>query len=363
MGAKYLIMKKLFSMFMAAGLVLTSSAQQTDKQVATLQHGDQTSVFYGVDAFKQAYNAAADTLDVITLSSGEFNVPSRISKSIAVYGVGFEDDAITGVEKTYLNSSLYLQHADTQDGDGNTIKAGRKVNGVHIEGVYINGGMYIDNNNDEPIHNLSVVKCQLLNMGFRVDCYDCVVRQSAMSDILCDAHKIEAHNLLVSNSYIGIPVSGGGWSSFASTSTILVDHCVLFGYVMMGSYRYTNNICCNGWYLQSQTGSVCSNNIFISTFGTSTTATVDGSWYDMRDLAVWAADGEDGKYAADKDFALKYSERYIGTDGTEIGLHGGVYAWNKIPSIPRITECSIDTKEVNKGTLKVSIKAEAQNKE
>lgn len=361
MGTKYLIMKKLFSMFVAAGMVLTSSAQQTDKQVATLQHGDQTSVFYGVDAFKQAYDTAADTLDVITLSSGEFNVPYPISKSIAVYGAGFEDDAITGVERTYLNSSLHFEHADIQDGDGNTIKAGRRVNGVHIEGVYVNGSMYVDNNNDEPIHNLSVIKCRLSSISFKADCYDCVVRQSVVSasgavGVSAGQDGVQAHNLLIANSY----VYASGGNLFVPNSTILVDHCVLSGHGIQGPFRYTNNIC-EDWTRQA--GSVYSNNIFISTSGTSTTATIDGSWYNMRDLAVWAAEGEDGKYAADKDFALKYPERYIGTDGTEIGLHGGVYAWNKIPSIPRITECSIDTKEVNKGTLKVSIKAEAQNKE
>jgi len=35
--------------------------------MTTLQHGDQTYVFYGPDALVGAYNAAADSADVITL--------------------------------------------------------------------------------------------------------------------------------------------------------------------------------------------------------------------------------------------------------------------------------------------------------
>ena len=78
---------------------------------------------------------------------------------------------------------------------------------------------------------------------------------------------------------------------------------------------------------------------------------------------VGHAEGEDGTYAEDKDFALKYPNRYMGNDGTQVGLHGGAYAWNKIPVLPRITECTIDTNDVANGKLKVSIKAEAQTKE
>ena len=66
---------------------------------------------------------------------------------------------------------------------------------------------------------------------------------------------------------------------------------------------------------------------------------------------------------AEKDFALKYPKKHTGNDGTEIGLHGGTYAWNKIPLIPRITSYELDTSNAANGTIKVSIKAEAQTKE
>ena len=123
---KVSVMKKLFFMIVAAGLTLTAAAQKTEKQVATLQHGNQTMVFYGIDAFVQAYNAAADTLDVITLSGGEFN-STTISKSIAIYGAGCEDDSITGTQRTVLNG-ITLVPADGLNGDGLVTKAEKKVN-------------------------------------------------------------------------------------------------------------------------------------------------------------------------------------------------------------------------------------------
>ncbi len=45
---------------------------QNDVPIATLQHGDEVSVFVGVDALVHAHEAASDN-DVITLSPGIFN--------------------------------------------------------------------------------------------------------------------------------------------------------------------------------------------------------------------------------------------------------------------------------------------------
>lgn len=123
---------------------------------------------------------------------------------------------------------------------------------------------------------------------------------------------------------------------------------------------YTNSIL----YGPLSSGSTSKNNIFVgqsSSIGTG----VQGSnnWTNIANAGVYAADGEDGTYAEDKTFELKYPKKYVGTDGTEIGLHGGNYPWNKIPCTPRIMESDIDTKTSADGKLKVSIKVEAQTKD
>ena len=62
---------------------------------ATLQSGDQLSVYYGVNAFVSAYEAANDG-DVITLSAGTFNAPTVVEKSLRITGVGaFEETGNT----------------------------------------------------------------------------------------------------------------------------------------------------------------------------------------------------------------------------------------------------------------------------
>ncbi len=351
-------MKKIVFSFLVALTTLTANAQKTDKQMATLQHGNQTMVFYGINAFVQAYEAAADTLDVITLSSGEFNSPGIVSKSITVYGAGFEDDEVTGTNRTFINGRISLYPADAVDDDGNVLEAAKHVNGVHLEGLNIEYGVTCVNYNNVPINNLSIVKCYLSSLDFSISCHDCSIRQSVINSSIYNYNNPESNiatNLLISNCWIGYGVYG-----FDYSSTIRINHCICWtsGWnPSYGPYEYINNI----MFALPKNGAIVRNNVFIGCEYTSDIS--ESNWNNLATAGVFAAEGEDGEYAAGKDFALKYPKKHTGNDGTEIGLHGGTYAWNKIPLIPRITSYELDTSNAANGTIKVSIKAEAQTKE
>ena len=347
----------------AVGMVLTASAQKTEMQMATLQNGNQTTVYYGQNALVDAYNAAQDTLGVIILSSGEFNVPT-ISKSVAIYGAGMEYDDSTGIRETYLRGSMSLIPADTKNEDGQTVKAGRKVNGIHLEGLHIGGDILINNNNNEPIRDLEVVKCECDGIKYYVSSYNNTIRQSVMryGGIYSSNYSINSHsihnNMLITNSWLKYV-----YFSNENTSTAKVDHCIIWSYNNYYSSEpisYTNSIIIAGNNVIPSTAHV-SHCIFMNQ--TSYSGILgENNWEGLVDQGVWV-ESTDASYTESKTFALKYPDRYIGTDGTEVGLHGGAYPWNKISSIPRITECTIDTENAANGTIKVSIKAEAQTKE
>ena len=78
-------MKKLFLTLVALWGAMTANAQQTEATTATLQTGDVSKVYYGIDAFKTAMTEAQDG-SIITLSTGTFNVPANIDKSVKIYG-------------------------------------------------------------------------------------------------------------------------------------------------------------------------------------------------------------------------------------------------------------------------------------
>lgn len=100
---------KKFSLFVVALVgTLLAHAQQTEAVTATLQNGAKSTVYYGIDAFKTAFANAQDG-GIITLSSGTFNVPDNIDKSVRIYGAGMEDDAATNIAKTYLVKAINIK--------------------------------------------------------------------------------------------------------------------------------------------------------------------------------------------------------------------------------------------------------------
>ena len=79
------------------------------QQLATLNHNDSISVFYGASALQQAHAAAVNG-DIITLSPGSFNSVD-ITKAITIRGAGMFPDTVTGIGNTTLLNHFTLNIA------------------------------------------------------------------------------------------------------------------------------------------------------------------------------------------------------------------------------------------------------------
>lgn len=341
-------MKKFFLTLATFGLSLSVNAQ-TEMLMATLQHGDKTTVYYGENAFMEAYEAAADTLDVITLSGGNFYVPGplydipyRIEKSLTINGAGFEPASSQGGQLTWIPSlAIY-------------------ANGVHLQGICFDFKLGIYAN------NTTVEKCYAWFIYFGKNSENTIIKQCranrGIQSRFLDNSDNYAKNLLITNCYLG--GQGGTISlypvgNFKDGSSITVDHCLIKSVddtAPQAFANYINNIS----YHPIPDWVPANKNIFV--INDDNIRSNEFAWWETNEN-LWAADGEDGTYADEKTWELKKPGDYIGTDGTQVGLLGGVYGWNKIPSIPRITELNVDTKNANNGTIKLTLKAEASNKE
>ena len=103
--------KRFIFLVIALCCAVLAKAQNNESLTAILQHVEGTEtvkVYVGKEAFKNAYTDAVNG-DVITLSSGSFNVPSAFQKELSVYGAGYEEDDASGTAVTTLNSHIYIK--------------------------------------------------------------------------------------------------------------------------------------------------------------------------------------------------------------------------------------------------------------
>ena len=323
-------MKKILLSIIALCCIVVAGAQNSSQQqTAILQTGDgDPTIFYGVDALKNAYNAAAQEGSVITLTSGTFNSPNNIKKSVSIYGVGFEDNITENVRKTNINGWLGFY----ADADGNVTRNSK------LEGVYVNGN--IDVNHSE---NLTIAKCQfssLIMEGTGVD--GLRVRQSYLTGGI-DARNYYIGNMVIKNCYIS-----GQIVNLTSNSQALFDHCILRHYsgsdtnYAHAAAFYTNCIINNhDRYNEDppiETGYTTENCIFFTNEGN--VKKRDGERVNNKyavDFSTLFGDGVNNiDYSTARSFILADPDTYKGTDGTPVGVTGGDYPWYKVPSIPYV---------------------------
>lgn len=200
-------MKKFFLLMMACGVALWGRAQRTDVLMATLQHGDEVSVYYGKTALEEAYTAAADSGDVVTLSAGVFSFSNHeFQKSLSVVGNGFVSDMENGIYPTIIEDGLYFKPRDVVDDDGEMVKEGVKVDGIRLEGLKLS---YVLFQSSGVIRDFQIVKCQLSGserpLLFESSTENFVLRQSVCDGVQFGAGNWCNHqNFYICGSYVAV---------------------------------------------------------------------------------------------------------------------------------------------------------------
>lgn len=353
------MMKKLLLLFVALVAGAMSAYAQNELQCATLQHGEDMTVYIGTDGFARAYEAAVDG-DVITLSAGEFVMPVNgyIYKAISIYGSGFEanEETSTGVtklSKTYI--SLY-----------NTFNS-QELTGLHLEGLYINGDININGSNNaiEKLKDFTLKKCYVNGTIYNtIDTIENAVIDQCVLGGLHDGYSAGENegrvvkSMLFTHSFIKGVI--GGYNS--ELSFICVDHCIskseyainnqgkkiiwtnclLLGephssnYASAGSLSVVKN--CIIWKNQFDGSVTLENNYIVPV---------------LSDIFIDVASNE---YSPTRTFELVQPDTWVGTDGTQVGLHGG-NGWSKVPGIPVVKDLQLN---IDGSILNVTYEAEAR---
>ena len=331
-------MKKILLSIVALCCTVVAGAQNNSSEIqsAILQNGETTSIFYGANALKDAYTAAENG-SIITLTSGTFTNPGNIMKSVSIYGAGFEDNATEGVKRTTISGDLiYL--ADT---DGSNLLSPR------LEGVFT-GTIKI-----KQVTNMTISKCQfnwLDVTGTGVE--NLLVRQCLFDAV--NGYNYVINGMAVKNCFL--KNYNRNLTAVSQVIQVEFDHCLLAydSYNTVHSTAlYTNSILRNS-YLNNciDDGSKAEKCIFYKSSLPVDVTSVD-NWFDVYMDDRLFTDATNVSYNPEWTYTLKDS-KYMGTDGTEVGINGGKYPWNKQPELPYVKNLSATVDNTN---LNVSYEA------
>lgn len=334
-------MKKTFFACLCFGFFAVASAQ--NQFVATLQHGDEVSNYYGSDALKKAYNAS-ESGDIITLSSGAFN-SCNIEKGITVRGAG-------------LNSELKTE----VNGDFNVYSTDESWT-TTFEGLKLNNRVYVYSQNAEGAGKVVFEKNYINNL--RTD-YRSGATESGAPTVIANSNYVK--NIYTSNyskitAYNCIFESGSDTNKSDYTSPTFYN-CLFIGriwsvdYAVLNNCIFYNTINNSDGYLRSSNVATNCLGIHPNSMSTFTDLPAGASINNSMETDITEIfktfTGEFTSFAELYELTEK-GKSYKGIDGTEVGVQGGFSPYSLHVQYPVISKFQADSKAGTDGKLNVTI--------
>ena len=336
-------MKKLF-LSLAATMLATAVTYAQNSLLATLSHEGEISTYYGAVALRDAYNAASHG-DIITLSSGTF-LATNIEKAVTVRGAGMMPDTVNNILPTILSGDFTINIPDsiesrlTMEGiyHNNTITVSNLSNATFLKNRLAK--VTPSNNTTSRMRNLTFIHCFVAgNFGLS--------NESSASCINC---------------YIGNPYSySGSTSNFEFINCVCVKkdyylsdvrtssfiNSIIYGYYGGSDMKLAAS--CSAFYCVGKGW----NGLFGNIPNTTNTEITVGLSTLFKTY--------DGTYNDNETFELtdEAKTKYLGSDGTQVGIYGGNLPFSVTPTNPQITKCNVAAKSTADGKLSVDIQVSA----
>lgn len=310
--------------------------------IATLSHEGEITAFYGSNALKDAHRAAVHG-DAITLSSGSF-VATDITKAVTLRGAGMQLDTVNNVLPTTIIGDFTIQIADTV------------TKKLTVEGIYHNhqitvkgqlkGARFIKNRfkkievysgstSTGKIVNSSFLHCKITERFYIYERCDVLLNNCYVCGLSSDYSTSSVQFL---NSIVQI--KGG---AISNNSNIVSYNCIFIG------TSYTN-----GDYLSSSC--VAYNCVAMNCKENKFFRNIPNTTNQMSTFQVVFKDFT-GTYYDNTTFELtdEAKGKFLGTDGTQVGIFGGNFPFDPTTSNPHITKCNVAAKSTADGKLSVDI--------
>lgn len=301
-------------------------------QVATLQHGDSISMYYGVRAFVDAHTAASNG-DIITLSSGTFDT-CRITKAIKLRGAGALPDSNNLVQTSF--NSLMVGVYTNNDSLGCF-----EMEGIFVQYLkllpctspkfvrcafeYLTTEKYANSN--LVVNNAQFINCVIQHYDNSSHCENALFANSVVWHVSSDK------STTFNNCFVQLRSSSPYYSLNAYNSVIYCnDGNYSSLYICGGTFFHNIIIASNFNYIYNSTNKRYQ-----------TIASVFENW--------------NGSFDFGNTYTLKDSvaNSFRSADGTEVGIHGGVLPFAWTPGYMYIKKCNVANRSTADGKLSVDI--------
>jgi hypothetical protein len=346
--------KNLFILVVLATSITVNAQKAALHSVSGIKH------YEGTNALESAY-AESLTGDTIYLSGGgTFEAPDFFSKSLTIYGAGHYPDSTVATGKTFISGAFRLRdNADNFHLEGVHLKLGfqiyenEAVDNVTVKYCNIDGSTDIRGDRTNPSNNITFVNTVFSGVIYVGNAQNLSIRNSIITSQIFDSNGVLYSNniILANNIYYQFRTS---LFRNKSNNNYLENNII---YLTASTYASPNDIVNDG------SGNTFRNNVFNSAtpnFGNFPTTENNYTAIIAANILVNQS-GIQFNYA--HDYHLQNPSSYLGTDGTQVGIYGGMFPFKEgaVPSNPYIQEQNIAPTTTG-GQLNVQIKATAQDK-
>jgi hypothetical protein len=324
------------------------------QKVVALHGALGVQMFSGADPFALAYNTALDG-DTLYLPGGTMSVPSSFDKSVLIYGAGYHPDSTSVTLKTALIGTINLK-----GGASNSF----------FEGVDFLGDVLAPT--DETIDFVNFKRCLFSNtinfpgVGRNISNFsfvECVFKNSLEFRNMTNS---AFHNSIF-QSYIRYT-----YGNFFSNSIYLYDGTNTSNSIFRNSdyNTFQNNIFVSvGPHIMSTyvsytcVGNVFYHNLMVTNAPIYANSAIVHNDYIGIDASTLFVDQTGSLFDFDHDYHLQTPLVYIGNDGGQVGIYGGLspFKMGAIPLNPHFQLKNISNQTNNNGELEIQVKVESQN--
>ena len=332
------------TIFTFAFVFLLSTFSFSQQKVA-LHHNGTTTVFGGSNPFNDAYLASVSS-DTIYLPGGNLPYPATINKSLTIIGAGHYPATTVATNRTVLNGNLTIsENADD----------------LLLEGIEITGTLSFTTNH--KVDGVVVKRCRINTINYignaTTPCLNNTIRECVINNYINFAN---AKSTLLTNCFIGSYVINGSELGISNNIFLYSGGAIIFN--TLSNSSISNNIIFQlsmGYYFQNN----CSLNTFSNNIITGITAPDSNTFvnnYNSIPIAGLFTNQTGNVFDYTHDYHLVSPTSYLGTDGSQVGIYGGLFPYKEsaLPINPNIVSKTIAPQTNANGELNIQIEVKAQ---